>query len=337
MTENEINEILDRFTKETGTHAKWRPIKKADYVLYDNIDGLVQLGVGKNKTEMPAEYINNIQNPHIARLLNLLNQNKKVIVLANTILPKFKQELRNLGINYIDAVGNAYLKYDSYFIWLDGRKQTESKFYSRAKPFSKTGLKVIFHLLLLDNLLNATIREIAKIADVSLDTVHKTISGLKDLKFIIPANKDTLIWDNKKELVDRWINEYESRLKPTLHVGNFRFFKEEEFHTWKEIHFKSTMTKWGGEPAGDLLTNYLKPEILTIYTDESKLDWIRNYKLVPDPKGYIEIYERFWYEDHEKVPFAPPLLIYADLINTSNRRNIETAKKIYEQYLQDKL
>lgn len=330
-----VDQILENFTQLTGIKAKWRTIKEADYK-YDYVDGIVQFNIGGTKIEMAAEAKNNIQNPNLPDLINQKNHNKEVLVLANTIMPRFKKELHALGINYIDAAGNAFVKHDPLFVMIEGRKELENQKEFKAKPFSKAGLKVIFQFLQHDDYINETFREIAKATEVSLDTVHKTVNGLKELQYLVPLNNYTLKWNRKKELFDRWITEYETRLKPSLQIGTFAFINDKDFLNWKKINFKSTLTKWGGEPAGELLTGFLKPEKLTIYTKENRLDWIRNYKLVPGPKGYISIYDRFWKQGEQEKNTAPPLLVYADLINTGNRRNIETAQKIYEQYLQDK-
>lgn len=331
-----ITQVLENFTHLTGIKAKWRPIREPDYALYDRVDGLVQFNTGEAKIEFAVEAINNIQNPNIPHFMNLKAVNKHVLIIANIIQPRFKEQLHKLGINYIDNAGNAFIKRDPLFIWIEGRKEIATQQDLKAKPFSKAGLKVIFQFLLHDDYINETFREIAKAAEVSLDTVHKTVNGLKELQYLVPINNNTLQWNRKKELFDRWMTEYETRLKPGLHIGNFTYLNEKDFLTWKKMHFKGTLTKWGGEPAGELLTGYLKPEKLTIYTKENRLDWIRNYKLIPNPKGYISIYDRFWKVDELRQNTVPPLLVYTDLINTGNRRNIETAQKIYEQYLQDK-
>jgi len=125
--------------------------------------------------------------------------------------------------------------------------------------------------------------------------------------------------------------EYNQKLKPTLHLGNFRFLNKEDYRYWKKINLKANDTLWGGEPAADLLTNYLKPGEFTIYTNEKKHELMKNYKLVPDNNGDIKVYKKFWEYDLNKR-YVPELLVYADLINTGNERNIETAKIIYEKF-----
>ena len=95
-------------------------------------------------------------------------------------------------------------------------------------------------------------------------------------------------------------------------------------------------TLWGAEPAGDLLTDYLRPGELTMYTLEDKRELIKNYRLIPDEKGNVKVYQKFWNYDEVNDNIVPPLLVYIDLMNTNDRRCKETAQKIYEQLLQNK-
>ena len=50
---------------------------------------------------------------------------------------------------------------------------------------------------------------------------------------------------------------------------------------------------------------------------------------MPDPQGNIHVYKKFWKITQLNKNIVPPLLIYADLINSGDPRNIEVANKIY--------
>ena len=61
---------------------------------------------------------------------------------------------------------------------------------------------------------------------------------------------------------------------------------------------------------------------------------MKHYRLLPDPKGDVQMYKKFWYGvDQELNIKVPPLLAYADLINIGDRRCIEPAQKLYNEYL----
>src|SRR5690606_1169093 len=141
----------------------------------------------------------------------------------------------------------------------------------------------------------------------------------------------------KKELLEKWSAAYDENLKPGLKVGTFRLLKEEQYTNWQRIKFNRDKTWWGGEPAGDLLTGYLRPVHFTLYTSETRAELMKNYRLVPDEKGRILVFRKFWNQPAEKARTVPPILVYADLINTGDPRCLETAQKVYEQYLKDEV
>jgi hypothetical protein len=162
------------------------------------------------------------------------------------------------------------------------------------------------------------------------------MNGLKELNFLIEVRAQDFRLHNKKELLQKWIVAFEEKLKPDLLIGTFRFLKNEDFLNWKKLPLKEGRTWWGGEPGGDLYTNYLRPQILTLYTIETKNELIKNYKLIPDDAGNVKIYKKFWHFDTGPNNVVPPLLVYADLMNTGDRRSVETAEKVYNAFLQNK-
>jgi hypothetical protein len=133
--------------------------------------------------------------------------------------------------------------------------------------------------------------------------------------------------------MSRWrtaIEKYATVLRPKLLKERFALKGN-----WETLTFDTTKTVWGGEPAADLLTNYLRPEKFLIYTQENRMELIKNYKLMPDKNGAVEVLDMFWKTDEGQT--APPLLVYADLILEGGKRNKETAEKIYHEYIQPNL
>ena len=79
------------------------------------------------------------------------------MVVAGYIYPKVREELRTIGINYIETTGNVYLNQPPFYIFIDGHKKEAPKGKLKTRPFTKTGLKVVFALLLNPELINAPI------------------------------------------------------------------------------------------------------------------------------------------------------------------------------------
>ena len=167
---------------------------------------------------------------------------------------------------------------------------------------------------------------------MALGTVDWIIKELKELRFLLGMGKRGLRLIQKEKLLQRWVTAYPEQLRPKLTLGRFR--GENEW--WRQKTLDRLRAQWGGEVAAARLTQYLQPQIITIYTTPQELDQllIKN-RLKRDPTGDVEILKRFWnpaeiwkYED-----LVHPILIYADLLATGNERNIETAKMIYDRHI----
>jgi hypothetical protein len=325
--------IVEKVRAATGIRLQWESLgtgQKAD------IDGYIELIIDDQTLRLNAQVKQRVYPYAYSALLHQKKNFPDFTIVADYIPPATKMLLKKAGINYMDAAGNTYLKAGGHLIYVDGLKYEDRPKTIQARPLSKAGLKVIFALFIHDELINDTIRKVAGKSDVSLDSVHKTINALKQSGYLLARNKKTLFWNNKKELLQRWVVEFNSRLKPNLFVGTFRFATDIQNFNWKQLPLLKNKTFWGGEPAGDLYTGYLKPAVLTLYTQETLADMMKRYRLIPDPKGNIAVYSQFWTGNPVVPNVVPPLLAYTDLINAQDPRTIETAQKIYEHFLQNK-
>jgi hypothetical protein len=158
------------------------------------------------------------------------------------------------------------------------------------------------------------------------------ITDLKDLGFLVDMGKRGRRLANRAKLVERWVTAYPEQLRPKLLIGRYRAANPE---WWMKVELKKYQACWGGEIAAARLTQYLRPEQVTIYTREKPAELLLTNRLKKDPDGDVEILEAFWQIDKDQVhpDLAPPLLVYADLMATGEPRNVETARKIYEQEL----
>ena len=330
MNEKEIIQYAINNIQKSGTiNVEWKELNN------DNaIDGKLILHLNKHNIGLYAEIKKELRNIHLAKIEELAITKNPYIIVAQRIFPKIKEELRKRNIAYLEASGNIFLNKDEIYLYIDGNTPIELKNKTTNRAFTKTGLKVIYQFLIKD-CINSTYREIAELTDTGIGTLNIIFNGLKEEGFLIQLTKKELQMENKKKLLDKWVMEYEKRLKPTLTIGTFRFLNKDDFYNWKAIPLKKEKTVWGGEPAGDLLTNYLRPEELTLYTNEERSDLMKNYRLIPDLEGNIKIFKQFWIDEQENTNTVHPLLAYADLMNKGDRRCTETAQKIYDEYLQD--
>jgi len=328
MKENNFAHIaLDNLYTYTGITGKWKENGVRE------IDGKITFRINKQQLTFNAEIKQELRNHQLPVILEQAKLFAPLIVVAGRLFPKIKEALRNNQVAYLEANGNIFLHQQDTMIWIDAQQPIKTKKETGNRAFTKTGLKVVFHFLLHEDDINLRYREIANRAGAALGNINNIINGLKETGFVINLDKELYNLTNKKALLDRWITGYAEQLKPGLHIGNFRFVKEEDFLNWKALPIANGKTFWGGEAAGSLLTNYLKPAELTLYTTETRNELLKNYRLIPDEKGNVKLFKKFWHNE-ATGNIVPPLLAYADLTINGDRRSLETAKKIYDEFLQ---
>ncbi len=255
-----------------------------------------------------------------------------LLLVTKYINPQLADELKQTGTEFIDTAGNAFINQPPLYIFVKGNKPGVIKVPPLKRAFKPAGLKVIYAFLCNPGLENKTYREIAAEADVALGTVDWIMKELKELRFLLDMGKRGQRLIQKPNLLQRWVTAYPEQLRPKLTIGRFKGDRE----WWRQKRLDPLKAQWGGEVAAERLTQYLQPQIITIYTTPQQLNpLLVENRLRKDETWDVEILKRFWkppemwkYED-----VVHPILIYADLLATGNERNIEIAKMIYDKYI----
>lgn len=262
-----------------------------------------------------------------------INYTRNNIVIADYLTKNTADELKNNGINYLDASGNAFIKTKNLFIYVEGRKAKINKKTNQTRAFQEAGLKLLLLLISNPETLQFSYRELAEKTGIALGSVSNIFSELEESHYLLKTRNKRVL-KNQGEIIERWVIAYNELLKPRSFRKKMRAIGN-ELSPNNIINNSSIKLYFGGEPGGELLTRYLKSKDYVIYTDEEISKIAKELKLVPDETGNIELYSKFWTDNlHLKNEnTAPPLVVYADLLGTGNNRNIETAKIILDNGL----
>jgi len=269
-----------------------------------------------------------------------------LLYLTEQISAQKAERMRDSNTPFIDIKGNTFINLPGFYLFVMGRRvDMPSPLWpeSRAsgKLFKKSGVKLI-HLLLTDplldqdlgsDLLSGNVRKLASKAGLSIGSVSELFSEMKERGFLLTDGKGRRLI-NRKILFDQWLHGY----------MDYRFklqrlcFEASSIPWWRDRNPNEEGFLWGGEPAAALLTDdYLKPAVLTIYTNQPLYDLVVDANLHQVPSGgNVEfITPLTGGHQHHDSRCVHPLLVYADLICSSDDRNTETATRIYDQYLRD--
>lgn len=258
--------------------------------------------------------------------------------VAPKIANAMADKCRELGLQFIDAQGNAYINTPCAFVFIKGQRR-HGDLEKAPRAGTATALRVMFALLCEPALMNAPYREINQAAGVALGVIGGVFDDLNTRGYTTGGDKRgarRLL--ERKKLIDEWVTNYPIKLRPKL---NPRRFRANDPDWWKQVDITHYEAQWGGEIAADKLTQYLKPATTTIYLhgqDKRKnlTRLVAVNKLRAAPDGDIEVLDAFWHlPDTDVKDTVPPLLVYADLLEMLDPRANETARMIREQFLAD--
>lgn len=327
---------LNKLTEMTGIEARILDLPGKGN---ESVDAIIQMSKGKQSYIFEADIKTELRT---AALSNVLNRQRltdgKIIMVSRYIPAPMKDELKANGISYIESTGNCYIETSGIYIFISDQRTPPLKTIEETKLWAPSGMKFLFAILMDQELLNSSYRNIAYTAGVALGNIGSFIFELKREGYVITGvrnKQETLLLENRTMLIDKWADMYRNILRPKLLIGRFRFNKKEDRENWHNHVGSDIGIYWGAETAGAILTNYLSPEIYTIYSNEDRFELMKKLKIVPDQSGEVELLRPFWNEEVFSTDgdTVPPLLAYAELISSFDSRNRETAVRIKEKYV----
>ncbi len=296
-------------------------------------DGMLRFGENLTKTEFLFKVKKRLtlsKTPGINT-----TDTKNTILIADYIPKAVKKHLKEKNQSYLDTTGNAFITdKQALFIYIETNNNLPIFSKKPSRAFSKSGLKVIYQILIDEQILNKPYRHIGEVSQVSIDTVRHVLKDLLRDKYIVNVNKKEFKLINKEGLLQEWTAYFNKILRPKLNQRNFNpISKNIRLNTF------SINASIGGELAAEQLSNYLIAESAIIYTNKSFFELAKKHEWIPAADGKITLIEQFWAEKEiestEKM--VHPILIYADLLNHPIPRNLETAKIIYNKYVKPTL
>ena len=335
MRETELMEAATaRLGELTGLGVTLQPTPKG---LGPQVDGQIRITHGHDHWTYLVAC--RAQVDRVAMLHQVHQQLKELpgegLLLAPYLGPELARVCQEIGLPFLDAAGNAFLKQKGLYVLRVGQKVDKTHFQT-AKPmraFDRSGLRIVFALLVEPALLQATYRDIAKAAGVALGTVGWVLTDLREHGFLVEDHQGKRRWLDRQRVLQAWVTNFPLRLRERLHV---RRYVAKEAGWWKAAKPEDFNGYWGGEVAAAKLMDELIPKTVTLYLPETHNAFLAKHRLRADPQGPIEVLETFWdlpQDPNAPAGIAPPLLVFADLQGIGDPRTLEQARMIHGRYL----
>jgi hypothetical protein len=303
-------------------------------------DAVARVHHDERETLYLVEFNRNLRPANLGITLHQMGRlGQTAILITDYVAPDLASELKERGIPFLDAVGNAYIKLPNLLIWIKGQKPVAKPTVAPVgRAFQPTGLQVIFTLLCNPQAVNLPYRDLAKMAGVAHGTVGWVMPDLQQLGFVrdLQGKRGTRRLFEHERLLNQWADAYARVLRPRNLIGRYYVAG---FEGWKNWPIEEHGVLWGGEPAAAMLTEYLRPGEMTLYAEKMPSLLAARQKFKKEAElghtAVVEIRKRFWHfqDEPEHKNLVPPLLVYADLLATGDARCIETAKLIYDAYI----
>ncbi|HEX7362171.1 MAG TPA: type IV toxin-antitoxin system AbiEi family antitoxin [Bryobacteraceae bacterium] len=259
------------------------------------------------------------------------NRGLRPLLVAPYMTRALAEYCRTIQLPFLDTAGNACLEAPGLTVYVTGEPRPADVHDGvRYRAFTLAGMKIVFAMLCRPQLADKTYRDVAKAAGVALGAVGPVIRDLEARGFLVVRTKKALT--NMRKLIEEWVTRFPDTLRPKLLPQRYQADADRLLTLNIEAHHGY----WGGEMAGQRLTGYLKPERFMLYLENRDKALLVQARMRLDPAGNTEMLHAFWNlpRDEAHPDTVPPLLAYADLMATGEGRNMETARLIYDQFLE---
>lgn len=255
------------------------------------------------------------------------------LIVGDHISRRSAAAFRDAGIQFVDALGNAFITFSGVLVDVQGRTEPidqTSKGSSRdARPHQPTNLfspgraQVILVLLAWPELAGGKVREIANAAGISVGQAHDALTRLEQAGFLIPTSRRLA---RAGELLDYWTAAYPAGLGRRLEIAQYHGDPSKPVRSERPVYLSS-------ESADGV--DIARPATLTVYLDitDPKLPILNRWSRSPDRTPNVFVRRKFWisprlHEEDRSITAhnAPWPLVYADLVATGDARLGEVAK-----------
>jgi hypothetical protein len=333
-----LQAAADAFHDATAMHAE--PVPPMPDAAGLPLNGAMRFDLGQGRTViLPVATRHSVDRfSAVSGIAELQHRVGKTLLLVTShVSQDMAERLRSNDIAFLDTAGNVSLRLPDALLYVVGRRPPERGVPKpRARTASPKHLEVLFALIADPALAAAPYRTIASAAGVALSTVNLALDDLQHRGLLAVGPDGRRRFSDWERVVDEWAALYPLRLKPRLASRRFAATRPD---WWQAIDLARHDAVLGGEAAAEKLAHHLRAERIMLYAaSATPRELLLEARLKADPDGEVEVVQRFWPASSKTVAtgtpdVAHPILVYADLLDTGESRNVEAARQIRELYL----
>jgi hypothetical protein len=249
------------------------------------------------------------------------------------------EQLRAQGAYYADAVGNAWFRHPELLVSVQGCPRPKAPEPAVVSPALQVQvLRLLFQLVLAPALATYAVPHLAAHTQLPITTVRRVLRYLAEQGFWqedAPLGTSPLLLPNPAQY---WAAHYAPVLRRRLNAHCYSPRDPAALAGWHQRVLPAACL-WSGEAAAHLLLGLpTAPASLTLYSQLPRSQVVQQLDLVPNTQGPIEILNAFApasYFAPADARCVPPLLVYADLLDSQRQTAEALAQQLHTAALAD--
>ena len=299
--------------------------------------------VEEKRSFLTKESVNEL----IARVERLRGPKKHVILFAPYIARPTADSLIKQKIALVDQEGNLSLDLGTAYHWheLSHKQKTGPPL---RYPGSPGPVQLLVQYLTHKESLGWSVWKLAEEIDVKHAWVAVARKELQVEGLLIVTPSQTKPLRTKRQyrlgpmekVLDRIVSGYSQLLRPRRILGRYRYPEKTPDAFLKRLAAETEMGQYAltGAPAADILQlYYVAPEVPIFCDHQPSQAILDRLRLLPDREGPVTFLRAFgnvvFGEERKPHRLAPPCLIYAELLGSSDPRAHEVAEKLRQKFL----
>jgi len=258
------------------------------------------------------------------------------LVLARYIPATVGEQFIAAGISFADEPGNVHVELGEDYNWtvLGKREPPRPVDADRTTPAT---IQLLFQFATAPQSATWTVRDLARAASISKTKVALLLNQFRRERLLDGKSE----FQVKPEIIDRLVTGYGQTLRPKLVIGRYRppepsidpFLARlpEEARTQK-LHYALT-----GGPAADAMQHFYRGTEAPVFLEHRGAGILRDLRLLPDRTGPVILLRPFgelvYWREFDGRMVAPPWLVYAELLVSSDPRAREAAEELRREFL----
>lgn len=260
---------------------------------------------------------------------------RPTLLLARYVPAPTGERLIQAGINFLDLSGNTHLDLGAdHSRTMLGRPEVRRP--REHRPITAAELQILFLFATNPAAPSLAVREIATLAGVSKSKAAQVRQELMETGLLSEQDK---LFRPTKEIEASLLSGYAQVLRPKVIIGRFQSLKPPEaFLSELPTALRETDVRFAltGGPGADLLNHYYRGAEIPLFVTASGPELHRLLRILPDRQGPIILLRAFgevvFWREISGVTVAPPWLVYAELMNSTDPRAHEAAEELRGKY-----